>query len=125
MSIFKVTLRATDLLWTKYLRIKYKYTCQWCGRVYTPDNCRNFGTSHYFSRNHENVRFDEDNTFPMCNIPCHNLEAKGKGNPAYDEFVLKRLGKERYDALVLRAHLYKKRDDTADKIILRELLKEV
>ena len=89
-----------------------------------PDNCRNFGTSHYFGRSHENVRFDTDNTFPMCNIPCHQVAGQ-KGSPNYDVFVLGRLGQKRYDALILKAHIYKKRDDKEDKIFIKELLKEV
>lgn len=123
-SIFSITLRPTDILWTKYLRIKYKYTCQWCGRVYTPENCRNLGVSHYFNRTHENVRFDEENTPLLCNVPCH-MKLGGEGNREYGEFMLNRLGQERYDALVLRAHIYKKRDDVSDKIIIKKLLEDL
>jgi len=38
--------------------------------------------------------------------------------------MVKRLGQERYDMLDLRAHIRKDRDDRADAIIIKELLKE-
>lgn len=123
MSIFKVTLRATDRLWTRYIRREYNYTCQWCGRTYTTDNCGNLGVSHYHGRGHENVRFDEDNTFPFCNIPCHRYLDK-EGRKEYEVFMLKRLGRAKFEILTLKAHIYKKRDDVADKIIIKALLEE-
>ena len=120
MSIFKVKLRASDLLWTKYLRIIYKYTCQVCGRVHLPDDCRNFGTMHYHGRGHENVRFDMDNTLPACNIPCHDYFTHHQTE--FEVFMLKKLGREKFDVLALKAHMYKKRDDKADKIIIKDML---
>ena len=123
MGIFKVKLRATDRLWTLYIRQKYNYTCQWCGRGYNPDYCANFGTSHYFTRDHENVRFDEDNTFPLCNLPCHRYLDE-EGRKEYEVFMLKRLGRAKFELLMLKAHIYKKRDDAADKIIIKALLEE-
>ena len=123
MSIFKIKLRTSDRLWTRYMRIKQKYTCQKCGRVYAPDNCRNLGVSHYHGRNHENVRFDEENTPVMCNIVCHQYLDQHKGE--YKEWMIERLGQERFDMLEFRAHLYKKRDDRGDIMIIRQMLKEL
>jgi len=40
-------------------------------------------------------------------------------------FMLKRLGQKKYELLELRAHITKKRDDRADEIILKQLLKEI
>ena len=122
MSIFKVKLRTTDRLWTKYKRLQDNHTCQKCGREYSPDNCRNLGVSHYHGRSHENVRFDEDNTPCMCNIPCHQYFDHHKTE--YGEWMLKRLGQERFDMLELRAHIRKDRDDKMDAIVIRQLLKE-
>lgn len=123
MSIFKVKLRSSDRLWTKYKRLKENYTCQKCGREYLPDDCRNLGVSHYHGRSHENVRFDEDNTPCMCNLPCHHYFDQHKGE--YREYMVKRLGQEGFDMLELRAHIRKSRDDKMDAIIIKELLKEV
>ena len=121
-GIFTVKIRPTDTLWTRYKRIRENYTCQWCGRPYPPDNCRNLGVMHYHGRGHENVRFDEENTLLGCNIPCHRYLDQHKGE--FKEFMIERLGQERYDLLDLRAHIYKGRDDRADAMIIRQLLKE-
>jgi len=122
MSFFKIKLRRTDRLWTQYKRIKENYTCQWCGKPYSPDNCRNLGVMHFHGRGHENVRFDEENTLCGCSIPCHRYLDQHKGE--FKEFMIKRLGQERYDLLELRAHIRKDRDDKSDCIIIKELLKQ-
>ena len=49
----------------------------------------------------------------------------GDGRGDYIAFMRERLGDKGYDLLELRAHLYKKRDDKLDEIVIRELLKEV
>lgn len=122
-GIYSISLRKTDRLWTQYKRIKEDYTCQWCGRGYSPDNCRNLGVMHYHGRGHENVRFDEENTLCGCSIPCHRYLDTHKTE--FEEFMRQRLGDERYDLLELRAHIYKARDDQSDAIIIKQLLKEV
>jgi len=123
MSIFKVKLRTTDRLWTKYRRIRCEFTCQYCGRVYPEDNCRNLGVSHYHGRAHENVRFDEENTPCLCSIPCHTYFDTHKTE--YRDWMLKRLGQERFDMLQLKAHIHKDRDDKSDAIIIRQMIKEL
>ena len=123
MSIFTVKLRTTDRLWTQYMRTKQDYTCQFCGRPYPVDNCRNLGVMHFHGRGHENVRFDEENTLCGCSIPCHRYLDTHKTE--FQEFMRKRLGQKAYDLLELRSHIYKKRDDRADAIIIKHLLKEV
>ena len=126
MSIFKVKLRATDRLWTQYMRLLYDYTCQWCGRPYSPDDTarlQNLGVSHYYSRGHENTRFDVDNTLPFCNLPCHRY-LDNEGRAEYTEFMIKRLGQEGFDMLNLKAHIRKDRDDVSDKIIIKAMLEE-
>ena len=122
MSIFKVKLRYTDRLWTRYKRLQERNTCQYCGRVYSPDNLRNLGVAHFHGRSHENVRFDEENTLCLCNIPCHRYMDQHKTE--FGEFMLKRLGQERFDLLALRAHIHKDRDDRADALVIRHLLAE-
>ena len=126
MGIFEVRRRYTDTLWTKYMRIKYEFTCQKCQRIYSPDNTaalQNLGVAHYHKRDHENVRFDEDNTLLLCNIPCHRYFDEHRGE--FKDFMLNRLGQQLFDMLELRAHIYKKRDDRADAIIIRQMLKEI
>jgi len=124
----KIKLRKTDRLFTQCLRILQDYTCQKCGMKYVFNgvvvkDLRNLGVSHYWSRSHENTRFDTENTDLLCNFPCHH-HWQSDGRREYEEFMLKKLGQERYDLLDIRAHTYKKRDDGMDGIILKEMLKE-
>jgi len=122
MGIFDIKLRKTDRLWTQYKRIKEKYMCQKCRRQYVPDNCANLHVAHFHGRGHENVRFDEENTLCLCGIPCHRYFDTHKTE--FKAFMRERLGDKAYDLLDLRAHIYKKRDDKADLIILKQLLKQ-
>jgi len=124
MSIFKIKLRTTDKMWTKYIRTRDNYTCQKCGRRYTKDNCQNLGVSHYHSRRHENIRFDDDNCIALCSIPCHRYWGT-EGRAEYTEFMKRRLGEERFKNLEIRKNIIKKRDDKADKIILKQLLEKM
>lgn len=120
--MFKVKLRKTDRLYTQHIRIRDQYICQRCGRVY-PDGGRGLHTSHYWGRGRENTRFDEDNCIALC-FGCHQLWGHGDGRGEYMSFMRKKLGEKGYDLLEFRAHLYKKRDDAADLIILKDLLKQ-
>ena len=123
MSIYHVKLRITDRLWTKYRRIRCDFICQYCGRVYAEDDCRNLGVSHFHGRANENTRFDEDNTPCLCSIPCHHFLDTHKTE--YRDWMLKRLGQERFDMLQLKAHIHKDRDDKSDAIIIRQMIKEL
>jgi len=121
MSIYKIKLRYTDGLFRKWRRVKDNYTCQKCGRVYSQDNAGNLQVAHFHSRRHENTRFDTDNTLCLCGIPCHHYFDTHRTE--FEEFMLERLGRERYDLLELKAHITKKRDDKTDLIILKEMLR--
>lgn len=127
MSIFKVKLRKTDRLFTKYIRILFNFTCQKCGRYYPPDgNLLNLGVSHFHGRDHESTRFEVDNATLLCNIPCHrDWEHEKKEGREYYNYMLKRLGKERLDSLYVQAHTLQKRDDKMDILIINEMLKEL
>ena len=122
-GIYSVARRATDILWSKYRRTQQNWTCEVCGRVYLPDNAGNLGVMHYHGRSHENVRFDEDNTPVACNIPCHQYFDTHKTE--FKDWMVKKLGQQRFDLLEVRAHLRKHRDDVSDKIIIKQLIKEL
>lgn len=124
MSFFKTKLRPADKLWTQFMRIKGHYTCVRCGKVYSPENCRNLGVSHYWSRSHNATRYDEDNCDLLCTLPCHQYWGHGEGRSEYTEYMIKKLGKEGYDALDARAHSYQKRDDKMAVLVIKELLNE-
>ena len=119
----KVKLRPTDRLYTKYIRLRYNYTCQnpKCRRIYHRDDCHNLGVSHFYGRGRENTRFDDDNCLPFCTLPCHYY-LQGEGRKEYDALMLERLGNAGCDLLMLRANTFKRRDDVIDKFIITKKL---
>ncbi len=117
-------LRKSDTLFRQYALRYYGYTCARCGRRYSEDNCRGLHVSHFWGRGRENVRFDIENVCLLC-YGCHRIWGHGDGRGEYEQFMKDRLGENGYNMLDVRAHLYKKRDDTLDLIIIKELLKGV
>ena len=125
MSIFKVRLRATDRLFSKYIRSRDGWACLACGsrsKDYREDG-QGLHCSHFWGRGHENTRFDPDNCISLCAYH-HRLWAEEERD-CYKDFMINRLGRIGFDLLDVRAHLTKKRDDKLDAIIIRELLKTV
>jgi len=94
----KLKLFPSDVIWSKYIRTRDNWTCQRCGTKYHPPTSA-LHCSHYWSRGAWTVRFDEDNCQALC-YGCHSYLG---GNPQeHREFVLEKLGQERYDALQQR-----------------------
>lgn len=121
--MFKIKLRPTDRMFSKYTRAKDYYTCQRCRRTYEP-NSRGLGCSHYWGRGRENTRFDPENCIALC-TGCHRIWGHGDGRDEYKRFMIEKLGQEGFDKLEVRAYTRKSRDDALDKITIKELLKEV
>lgn len=125
MSFGKIKLRKTDKLFTRIVRIIFNYTCQRCGRVYLPDgDLHNLGVSHYWVRSRESTRFDLDNVTLLCNMPCHR-KWETEDREEYKEYIINRLGQEGFDLLMLRAHLYCKRDDFTVELVLKAQIQEL
>ena len=122
---FRIKIRPNDTRWTKYIRIRDKNKCFWCGK--TIINKYNSGVSHYWNRTKESTRYIDENCDLMCNIPCHSYaehekKIKGIKGVEYDGDYTKRkkeqLGEKKFDRLMLLAHTTKDRDDTMDKMII-------
>lgn len=112
----KIRLRKTDVLFSKYLRKKRGYKSDYSG-VYYPEG-KGLQVSHFWGRRHENTRFDEDN----CDILSFSEHQHFEENPAiYQQWKLKKIGKKRYNELMVKANTYHKRDDKLQMIILRKL----
>ena len=121
--MFKVKERKTDKLFRQFIRQRDNYTCQRCGTVY-PNGGRGLHCSHYWGRGRENTRFDPEDCITLC-WGCHQIWGHGDGRSEYTAHMRKKLGDEGFDLLDVRAHIYKKRDDKLDEIIIKQLLKEV
>lgn len=120
---WKIKIRNTDILYSKYIREKAGNKCEYCnksGEYFKLEN------SHYFSRRHENLRFDDDNCSCLC-FKCHQkLGHSGeKEKKEYTDFMIRKIGKKRFDLLRLRSTMIKKRDDKMDLLIIKEKIKEL
>ena len=121
----KIKLRKSDKLFTQITRFRFNYTCQKCGREYDEnESLYNLGVSHYYGRSRESVRFNNDNTTLLCNLPCHR-KWEGEERGDYTEYMIERLGQKGFEELTKRANSYRKRDDRAMEAILKERLGEI
>jgi len=110
-----------DTVFSKYVRTLQNYICQRCLKKF-PDNAANLHNSHFFGRRKESTRYDLQNCDAICSY-CHRYF---ESNPAdYVTFKMKQLGKKEYNALVLRANSYKKKDRKMEVIIWRQALKDL
>ena len=113
MSYFRVKLRPTDKLFSAYIRRKGK--CEICGR-----SDIKLEAAHYFGRRKENTRFDGRNTHVLC-WTCHKKSHEDKSY--YKNWLIKKYGQNWFNKLELDSNVYKKRDDLADKLIIKEIIK--
>ncbi len=115
-----------DVAFSNYIREKRNWTCEFCNKKcrYGENTVAQLDASHYYSRSHENVRFDEDNVRVLCN-PCHKRmggHTKNE-NGEYDMWMKDVLGEGGYNELTIRANMYKKKDRAMELIIIKELIK--
>jgi hypothetical protein len=114
-------LRAVDKLFSTYIRTRDSWTCQRCGKQYTPPT-QALHCSHFFGRRKESVRFDPDN----CDCHCWGCHSYFEQHPEeHRQWKLKRLGQKRFDALIIRANTAKKKDDKLTAIMLKEMIKNL
>lgn len=118
--MFKIKIRPSDKLYSRYLRILRHYTCERCGRKYQEgDGLWGLHVSHFHGRSKESVRFDEENTDLLC-FGDHQYFTSNPND--YVEWKKERLGEKRFKLLTLRAHTLGKRDDKLQVLILKKLL---
>ncbi len=104
----RIRIDRADTMFSKYIRLKVG-KCE--NSIFHIG--RTLNAHHFITRRKENTRFDEENMICLC-IGCHR---KFHDNPNTQvEFMLKKLGQERYDALILRSNLYKKKDRAMELI---------
>lgn len=116
----KMKRRNTDILWTKYIKLRDKGICQYNFKCF-----RNEGSdvSHFHGRRKESVRFDDENSDLACRV-CHNFVHTAEGARRLEEWKREQLGDRRFNLLLLRANLPEKRDDYLTKLRIQELLKK-
>ena len=113
-----------DRAFSLYIRTRDNWTCQRCGRTYTPPTSA-LHCSHFQGRGKEATRFEPDNCRALC-YGCHRYFTSHPGDHYAWQVGL--MGQARVDSLVLQSNQYKKKDRKMEKLIwdqaLKDLLKE-
>ena len=106
MSFGKIKLDRADIIFSKYIRLRDRFTCQRCHTFYPDGN--GLHCAHFWSRRHESTRFEPSNAIAAC-FGCHQrLDADKQGE--FREMMIKRLGEDGYKKLEQRHYLYQKKD---------------
>jgi len=79
--------------------------------------------SHYYSRSNRNTRFDPENCDALC-ANCHRRWG-GDYREEYIAFKKKQLGEACHSALIIRVHLYKKKDKIMELLTAKAYLKSL
>lgn len=90
---------ASDALWSNYVRSRDNWTCQRCGRKYSPNNAGGLHCSHYFGRSNYAVRFCLLNTESLCH-GCHSYFTKNPHDHRQHKF--EKLGSKLYEELLIK-----------------------
>lgn len=114
-------LDAADRVFSLYIRTRDNWTCQRCGKKYTPPT-RALHCSHFQGRRKEGTRFHEDNADALC-YGCHQYFTS---NPTeHYEWQVERKGKEKIEEITLLSNTYHKKDRKAAKEYWTQRLKEL
>ena len=117
----KIKISALDRKFSLYIRGRAKWTCERCHKKYSPPTMA-LHCSHFWGRARKSVRFDPENAASICH-GCHVfLTSYPEEHRAW---FLKRLGQNRYDALMLRANNPVKVDYTLVGMFLDNVVTQV
>ena len=95
-----------DKAFSLFVRERAGWKCERCGVQYFPPTT-GLQCSHFFGRGNESTRFDPENASAHC-MKCHFYFT---ANPhEHSNWVKKKLGPERYAALVVRWRTFHKKD---------------
>src|SRR3989304_368109 len=92
-------------LWSEIALTRDKHRCQYPG-------CRRAGKHphHIRSRTFRNTRYDTRNGIALCAYH-HRFYAHGQYQEEFREFIIERMGRAEYDALVMRSQMVCKGQD--------------
>ena len=113
----RIKIDETDRLFSLYIRSRDGWTCQRCETKYTPPTGA-LHCSHYHGRAKKTVRWSPENCTALC-YGCHRYLG---GHPEiHREFMMRRLGRRRFDALMVVAGVKSRKPD---KKLLRKALRQ-
>lgn len=112
-----------DSVFSEYIR-RRDGKCVRCGRRGEGEKgVDGLQASHYWSRRHENTRFDPENVDALC-AGCHRLWG-GDDREQYANFKKRQLGEVGYKLLLLRCNQYCRRDRKLSLMQAKLLLKSL
>ena len=115
----KIRIDTLDKLFSRFVRLLSGGYCRRCRKYVGYKKLHN---AHFHSRRKHSVRWDADNTAPLC-YGCHSYI---DGNPFKKiEFFLELLGQERFNLLNERAEILKPQIDKALKKELQDKIKKL
>lgn len=115
-----------DRIFSRFIRLRdtkawdFKYgRCISCGRIKPYDQ---LDCGHFHSRIHRNTRYDEDNCHCECRF-CNRISADHL--IAYQQNLIKKIGQERFDLLMVKAKMPCKRSAFELELLIKEYEKKV
>lgn len=111
---------ATDKYFSDIVRARSNYTCERCLRSFELQK-EILDCSHFYSRKNRRVRWNFDNASSLCR-GCHFFF--GENPREHTEFMLEKLGQERFDLLTLATQRPLNSQKIDEKMIRLGLKKE-
>ena|SRR3990167_1860466 len=119
----RIRLDKADMAFSRYIRLRDKECVRCHSRGHGVDDIAGLQNSHYFGRGREGTRFDPDNCDSLC-AGCHR-QWGSDDREAYRAFKIKQLGEDGFNALMVRANTYCRKDRKMRYLEARELLKSL
>lgn len=117
----RIRIDPLDVLFSTYIRTKAGWKCEMCFKQYHPPTA-SLQCSHFKGRRNKSTRWEPENCAALC-FSCHRRVTE---DPEFHRnWFLKRLGEERYNALILKANSYGKPDKKLLKIWLTQSIKNL
>lgn len=96
----KIKLDKRDILFSKLVRERAEWACEFCGKHYGPGDTRGLECAHIYGRSRKGLRWHPDNAVALCT--GHHMYFTG--NPLeFSEWITGHIGKKRAAALRIMA----------------------
>lgn len=110
-----------DALFSDYIRIRDRWTCQRCFKKYEPPT-QALHAAHCFSRSNRSTRFEPRNAISLC-YGCHSFIDRNAEEKI--AFFKKKLGEKRYELLRIKSKLPEKIYESAVCIWLKQEIEKL
>lgn len=117
----KIKIDPADRAFSNYIRTRDNWTCQRCGKQYTPPTSA-LHCSHFQGRGKEATRFEPDNCDALC-YGCHRYFTAQPGE--HYQWQVKRKGQATVDRLILQSNTYKKKARKDEALIWKLALEDL